>query len=101
MVHGTFCGTPHYFAPEMITSHTNGQKKGEYGKEVDCWAAGVILYILLSGIPPFADDGLYSQIQDGRYDYSDAEWQGVSDDSKEVVSMYHSFQYFLSVYSLK
>jgi hypothetical protein len=50
---GTFCGTPHYFAPEMITSHQNGSKKGEYGKEVDAWAAGVILYILLSGIPPY------------------------------------------------
>ena len=53
MLHGTFCGTPHYFAPEMITSHQHGSKKGEYGKEVDAWAAGVILYILLSGIPPY------------------------------------------------
>ena len=59
-LHGTFCGTPHYFAPEMITSHQNGSKKGEYGKEVDAWAAGVILYILLSGIPPY-DFNFYVQ----------------------------------------
>ena len=41
-----FAGTPGYLSPEVI-------RKEKYGKAVDIWAIGVILYILLVGYPPF------------------------------------------------
>ena len=59
-----FAGTPGYLSPEVL-------KKEPYGKPVDIWACGVILYILLVGYPPFWDEDqhrLYSQIKSGAYD---------------------------------
>lgn len=59
-----FAGTPGYLSPEVL-------KKEPYGKAVDIWACGVILYILLVGYPPFWDEDqhrLYSQIKAGAYD---------------------------------
>lgn len=61
-----FAGTPGYLSPEVL-------KKEPYGKPVDIWACGVILYILLVGYPPFWDEDqhrLYSQIKAGAYDVS-------------------------------
>jgi len=83
----TFCGTPHYFAPEVINTFRDrdaGQAAG-YGKQVDMWSLGVILYIMLSGIPPFEEDGLYEQILDGRYEFDVHEWTKVSLEAKELV----------------
>lgn len=59
-----FAGTPGYLSPEVL-------KKEPYGKPVDIWACGVILYILLVGYPPFWDEDqhrLYLQIKSGTYD---------------------------------
>jgi calcium/calmodulin-dependent protein kinase (CaM kinase) II len=65
-----FAGTPGYLSPEVL-------KKEPYGKPVDIWACGVILYILLVGYPPFWDEDqhrLYAQIKAGAYDVSNLEW---------------------------
>lgn len=83
----TFCGTPHYFAPEVI--HTfrdrDAGQPGGYGKQADMWSLGVILYIMLSGIPPFEEEGLYEQILEGKYEFDVHEWNQVSPEAKELV----------------
>ncbi|MGH0126435.1 UNVERIFIED_CONTAM: hypothetical protein FKN15_028590 [Acipenser sinensis] len=59
-----FAGTPGYLSPEVL-------RKDPYGKPVDIWACGVVLYILLVGYPPFWDEDqhkLYQQIKAGAYD---------------------------------
>eukprot|EP00123_Amoebidium_parasiticum_P011513 comp20755_c0_seq1/m.27206 comp20755_c0_seq1/g.27206 ORF comp20755_c0_seq1/g.27206 comp20755_c0_seq1/m.27206 type:complete len:837 (-) comp20755_c0_seq1:676-3186(-) len=60
----TFCGSPFYAAPEMVS----GRKY--CGPEVDMWSIGVILYALLCGCLPFDDSNvraLYDKIQSGIY----------------------------------
>jgi calcium/calmodulin-dependent protein kinase I len=84
MMHAT-CGTPSYVAPEVLSKDS---KKG-YGKEVDMWSIGVILYILLCGFPPFYDEDnsiLFSAIRKGEYDFPTPYWDSVSEEAKDLVS---------------
>ncbi|XP_016375306.1 calcium/calmodulin-dependent protein kinase type II subunit beta-like isoform X3 [Sinocyclocheilus rhinocerous] len=77
-----FAGTPGYLSPEVL-------RKEAYGKPVDIWACGVILYILLVGYPPFWDEDqhkLYQQIKAGAYDFPSPEWDTVTPDAKNLIN---------------
>ncbi|XP_051897074.1 calcium/calmodulin-dependent protein kinase type II subunit beta isoform X20 [Pristis pectinata] len=77
-----FAGTPGYLSPEVL-------RKEAYGKPVDIWACGVILYILLVGYPPFWDEDqhkLYQQIKAGAYDFPSPEWDTVTPEAKNLIN---------------
>jgi len=66
-------GTPYYIAPEIW--------KKNYGKECDLWSAGVIMYIMLSGTPPFnapTDREIKEKILKGKYSITTSVWDSIS-----------------------
>jgi calcium/calmodulin-dependent protein kinase I len=70
-------------APEIISG------KG-YGKEVDYWSIGVILYIMLCGFPPFYDDDnqiLFKMIQEGQVEFPSPYWDDISMSAKELIRL--------------
>ncbi|CAN6443916.1 unnamed protein product [Victoria cruziana] len=73
-------GSAYYVAPEVIRRH--------YSAEADIWSAGVILYILLSGVPPFwaeTEKGIFDVIERGHVDFSDDPWPSISRDAKDLI----------------
>uniref|UniRef100_A0ACD5Y508 Uncharacterized protein n=1 Tax=Avena sativa TaxID=4498 RepID=A0ACD5Y508_AVESA len=74
-------GSPYYMAPEVL--------KRNYGQEIDIWSAGVILYILLCGVPPFwaeTDEGIAQAIIRSCIDFEREPWPKVSHNAKDLVS---------------
>ncbi|URD89889.1 calcium-dependent protein kinase [Musa troglodytarum] len=79
-VYRDIVGSAYYVAPEVL--------RRSYGKEVDIWSAGVILYILLSGVPPFwaeTDKGIFNAILQGHIDFESAPWPSISYSAKDLV----------------
>uniref|UniRef100_A0AAY4DNJ5 Peripheral plasma membrane protein CASK n=1 Tax=Denticeps clupeoides TaxID=299321 RepID=A0AAY4DNJ5_9TELE len=80
LVAGGRVGTPHFMAPEVV-------KREPYGKPVDVWGCGVILFILLSGCLPFygTKERLFEGIIKGKYKMNPRQWGHISESAKDLV----------------
>ena len=73
-------GSAYYVAPEVL--------KRNYSCEADIWSAGVILYILLAGVPPFwaqSEQAIFDEVLKGKYDLKSDPWGKISEGAKDVV----------------
>ena len=74
-------GTPYYIAPEVL--------KKSYGYECDIWSLGVILYMLLSGTPPFDgfdDQSILQKVKIGKYSLDGETWEIISNEAKDLIN---------------
>ena len=74
-------GTAYYVSPEILAGH--------YTEKCDIWSSGVILYVLLSGVPPFNgvnDQIIYSKIRKMKFSFPPSEWKNISEEAKDLIS---------------
>ncbi|XP_075051119.1 phosphorylase b kinase gamma catalytic chain, skeletal muscle/heart isoform [Mixophyes fleayi] len=82
------CGTPGYLAPEILQCSMDENHPG-YGKEIDMWSSGVIMYTLLAGSPPFWHRKqmlMLRMIMTGEYEFGSPEWDDRSDTVKDLIA---------------
>lgn len=73
-------GTSFYIAPDVL--------KNSYNEKCDLWSCGVILFILLSGTPPFyglCEDDIYQKIIYGNYSFKNSIWSQISNKGKDLI----------------
>ena len=78
----TTCGTPGYVAPEVL-------EQRPYNQSCDFWSVGVVLFILLSGGPPFYNPDqfeMFEKIKQAEYSFEALSWQGVSAEAKDLIT---------------
>ena len=76
----TKVGTAYYVAPEILM--------GDYNEKCDIWSAGVILYIFLSGDPPFNgpnDAAIYNKISQMKFSFPEKKWGNISNEAKDLI----------------
>ncbi|KAK9871830.1 hypothetical protein WA026_014286 [Henosepilachna vigintioctopunctata] len=96
-------GSAEFMAPEVVEAFIGDSDSTVYDKRCDLWSLGVITYILLCGYPPFSgkcgkDCGwergencnacqelLFHSIQEGRYDFPGRDWDGISEEAKDLI----------------
>ena len=76
----TKVGTAYYVSPEIL--------EGKYNEKCDIWSCGVILYIILSGTPPFNGENdieIYKKISHKKFTFPEKEWQNISENAKDLI----------------
>lgn len=74
-------GTPYYIAPEVL--------KGSYTTQCDNWSMGVVMFIMLSGKPPFggrSNKEIIDNVLKGSYSFNSSVWTGISKLAKDLIS---------------
>ena len=81
-------GTPYYIAPEVLNKN--------YNSKCDIWSAGVITYILLSGMPPFngqSDQEIMKKVRAGSFSFDDKCWSSISDNAKDFITQLLTYKH--------